>query len=325
MPRPLAILLTFAMVIALGGAITWLYSSTLLDQVAQLQESGPSAAGQIEERSDRLGRIAQDIGLTDQVTDLTDRLDEQTGSGSDVIRSAAMSLPPYFVSMILTIFLLLFGPRMVQGGLEQLSSERRKRWKPALLEATRRTQVYVWASVAQAAASGLAIWLVGMWLGVPAVALVALFGATIALLPYVGVAVGWLPVLLLGIGVGSASDVEVLLAAGLAVLLQAAEWRYWRPLVDGRSLHVGPAVPVVVAIVGFGIYGIGGALYGCVLAVLALALADQLSPDADDLPTPLDDPDDELPDDGLPHTELPDDELTLDADVPYQPAATPAT
>ena len=57
-----------------------------------------------------------------------------------------------------------------------------------------------------------------------------------------------------------------------------------------QTLHVGPAVPVVVAILGYGIYGIGGALYGCVLAVLALAIADQLWPGTE-LPTPLTDPD----------------------------------
>ncbi len=291
LPRPLAILATFVMVLVLSGGIAWIYTSTLLDEVEQLQESGPAAATQIEERDDQLGQIARDIDLTDRVTELTDRLDERTGSGSDVIRSAALSVPPYFVSMILTIFLLLFGQRMIQGGLDQLSEEHRARLRPALGEATRRTQIAVWASVAQAVVSGFAIWLVGSWLGVPAVALVALFGATAGLLPYVGIGVGWIPVLVLGVGVGSASDLEVALAAICAVVLQGVEWRYWRPFADGRSLHVGPAVPVIVAILGFGIYGLGGALYGCVIAVLALALADQLTRDADDLPTPLDEPD----------------------------------
>ena len=293
MPRPLAIVLTFVLVIALGGALTWLYTSSVLDQVAQLQESAPAAAERIERRDDRIGEIANDVGLADQVTELTARLDERTGSGGDVLRSAAMSLPPYFVSMILTIFLLIFGPRMIDGGLGQLSAERRARWRPALIDAARRTQIYAWASVAQAAVSGALIWAVGTWLGVPAIGLVALFGAVAALVPYVGIGVGWLPVLLLGLG--TASTVEVLLAAAVAVAAQVAEWLWWRRLVDPRSLHVGPAVPVVVGILGFGVYGIGGAVYGVALAVLALAISDRFAaagPDAD-LPTPVDDPDDD--------------------------------
>jgi predicted PurR-regulated permease PerM len=78
------------------------------------------------------------------------------------------------------------------------------------------------------------------------------------------------------------------LVALAALAAQFAEWRWWRPFVDTRSLHVGPAIPVVVAILGFGVYGIGGAVYGCVIAVWALALADGLSPDDEDLPTPVD-------------------------------------
>ncbi len=73
----------------------------------------------------------------------------------------------------------------------------------------------------------------------------------------------------------------------MAASLQVAEAWWWRRRIDDRSIHVGPAVPIVVAILGFGIYGIGGALYGCVLAVLGLALADQLRP-GEAFPTPLD-------------------------------------
>lgn len=288
MPRALAIILTFVMVVALAAGVTWLYSSSLLDQVAQIQESGPSIAEEIEQREDRVGEIARQVGLVDQVTELTDRLDEQTGSGSDAIRTAALSAPPYFVSMILTIFLLLFGPSMIQGGLDQLSADRRNRYEPAVNEAARRTQGYVWASIAQGVVSGTFIWIAASMLDLPAVGLLALFGAVAALLPYLGIFVGWLPVLILGVGVASGVDVAV--AAAVAVALQIVEVLWWRRRVDEHTLHVGPAVPVVVAILGYGLYGIGGALYGCVLAVLALAIADQLWPGAE-LPTPLNDAD----------------------------------
>ena len=285
MPRPVAIIVTFVTVAALALGITWLYSSSLLDQVDQLQESGPSIAADIENREDRLGATAREITLVDQVTELTARLDERTGSGTDAIRSAALSAPPYFVSMVLTIFLLLFGRRILQGGLDQLSPQRRERLVPALADATRRTQMYVWASIAQGLVSGAAIWAIGSLLDVPAVGLLALFGALAATVPYFGVVIGWLPLVLLGVGV--ASGLEVALAVLAAVSLQLTEAMWWRRRVDERSIHVGPAVPIVVAILGFGIYGIGGALYGCVLAVLVLALADGLRP-GESIPTPLD-------------------------------------
>jgi len=59
--------------------------------------------------------------------------------------------------------------------------------------------------------------------------------------------------------------------------------------VELRPLHVGPAAPIVAAVVGYGIYGIAGALHGCVLAVVASAIADQVGPGTD-LPAPVTDP-----------------------------------
>ena len=287
MPRALAIILTFVMVIALAVGLTWLYTSNVLDQVAQIQESAPTIAADIEDRGDRVGAIAREIGLADQATELADRLDERTGSGGDAIRSAALSAPPYFVSMILTIFLLLFGPQMINGALDQLSPARRDRYRPALNQAARRTQLYVWASIAQGLLNGLCIWVAATLLDLPSAGLLALFGGIAAVLPYFGMMVGWLPVLILGLGV--APGFEVALAAGAATTLQVVEALWWRHRVDQRSLHVGPAIPIVVAVLGYGIYGIGGALYGCVLAVIALAIADQVWTGTD-LPTPVAEP-----------------------------------
>jgi predicted PurR-regulated permease PerM len=287
LPRLLAIVVTFVLVAACGIGVTWLYSNSVLDQVEQIQEDGPAVAADIEARDDRLGEIAREIHLVDQVDELVARLDERAGSGADVVRSAALSLPPYFVSMILTIFLLIYGPRMVHGAFAQMSPVRRRRLEPALGEAARRTQVYVWASILQSVVVAVVVAVVATTLDVPAVGLLAMFAGIAALLPYMGVALGWLPVLLLGLG--TASEAAVIGAALAAVVMQFAEWRWWRPYVDSRSLHVGPAIPVVIAILGFAVYGVGGALYGCILAVLGLAIADQLSPGDEYLPTPVDD------------------------------------
>jgi predicted PurR-regulated permease PerM len=300
MPRAVAILVTFLLVVALAVGLTSLYTSSVLDEVDRLQEQGPEVAERIEQRDDRIGELARDIGLADQISELTDRLDARVGSGGDAVRSAALSAPAYFVAMILTIFFLLYGPRMVDGGVAQLPAHRRDLVARALPEASRRAQLYIWASIGQAAVVGVTIGLVGTVVGIPAVGLIALFGALAALVPFVGIAVGWLPVLLLGLG--TAAGQEVLLVAALAVAMQVVEAVWVRRWVDRRSLHVGPAIPVVVAILGFAVYGLGGALYGCALAVFGLALADQLSP-GEPLPTPVQDgrwDDDGRPEDGRP-------------------------
>jgi tetrahydromethanopterin S-methyltransferase subunit D len=46
--------------------------------------------------------------------------------------------------------------------------------------------------------------------------------------------------------------------------------------VDPRTVRLGPTVPIVVGLLGFELYGIGGAIYGIALAVLVLAGSDAL-------------------------------------------------
>ena len=79
------------------------------------------------------------------------------------------------------------------------------------------------------------------------------------------------------------------------VVLQAVEAAVVRPVVDARTVRVGPTIPIIVALLGFELYGVGGAIYGIALAVIALAALDAVGrlrgddPDAvDDRPAPID-------------------------------------
>jgi predicted PurR-regulated permease PerM len=47
-----------------------------------------------------------------------------------------------------------------------------------------------------------------------------------------------------------------------------------RRVVVPRSLSVGPAGIVIAVIVGFEVYGIGGSIYGAILAIFGIALLD---------------------------------------------------
>ena len=300
LPRALAFVASFLFLAAIAIGLTAMYSVSVLDGAAEIQSTAPELVANIESRDDRLGEIARDIGLADQVTELTDRLDERTGSGGDAVRSAALSAPPFFVSGVLTVFLIVYGPRMIAGGIGQLPDRHRRRLEPAVTEATDRTQLYLGTSLAQAFVAGLVAAGIALVLDLPATGLLALSAGLAALIPYIGITVGFLPVLVLGLGTNSAT--VMLGVAALVVALQLVEALWWRRWVDHRALHVGPAPVVIIGILGFSVYGIGGAIGGAALTVFGLALADALSADDEPLPTPWDDrTDSEEHSDLLPH------------------------
>jgi len=297
LPRALAILLVFLAVAAIGLAVRSAYVAEVQGQVDYLAERGPEIAAQVEARQDRVGDIAREIGLEDRVTELTERLQDRIGTPSDALRDAAMSVPAYLVAFILTIFFLVFGPEMVRAGLTRFGGDRRERLDDAVQGAARATQRQVGAAIVIATAVGLTIWVVGELLDAPSPGLFALAGAAFAMIPYVGIFVAFLPVIVVGLGVASWWQVAGVIA--LAAGMQFLEATRWRPFVDRRSLYVGPAALVISAALGYVIYGVGGLIVLVVSTVFALAVADQVATDdpdeapgsddaTDPIPTPID-------------------------------------
>ena len=103
LPRALAIIVVFLAVAAIGIGARSLYVTQLQEQVDFLAEHAPDIASGIEDRSDRVGEVAREIGLVDRVEELTVRLQDNLGTPSDALVDAARSVPAYVVCFILTI------------------------------------------------------------------------------------------------------------------------------------------------------------------------------------------------------------------------------
>ena len=129
--------------------------------------------------------------------------------------------------------------------------------------------------MAQAIMVGLLVGSACWALDLPAPVTVGAFGALLGLIPYLGIGLASLPVVLLAAGFRSVTSAAVVLAA--ALVLQTAEGMWLRPRVDRPTMRIGPAVPWLVGLLGFAVYGIGGALYGAAYAVFGLAVLDAIA------------------------------------------------
>jgi len=123
-----------------------------------------------------------------------------------------------------------------------------------------------------------------MALSVTSIVLALLLGVALgvfSLVPYLGVLVGSLPIVLLALGLEPSSP---RFAALLVVFVgyQLFEAFAVQPRLDRRSIRIGPVLPLVVAMVAFELYGLVGALYGIAAAVFVVSVLDELAPtDAD--------------------------------------------
>jgi predicted PurR-regulated permease PerM len=257
--------------LAWGGAV-----NTVADNFEALKEEAPIAAAEIEADSE----IARDFGLTRRVEQFVAELDEEL-STSAVLQRSASTVSTYVVTGILVLFLIGYGQRFVRAGLAQIDDERRRAHIARVgARAVRDWQVYVWAALAMAAVITLLAWLLLWAIDVPAPFVLALFIGGFSLIPLSGILLGGLPALLFTVATLEPAEIAAVLAFLIAA--QLVESLVVRPRIDRGSVAVGPALPLIVGLLGWEIYGLGGAVYGVLLLILGLAVMDAIA--ADDTP-----------------------------------------
>ena len=270
-----AVLLTFLAIGALAVGTAYFVFDGLQEAVDRLERAAPEAAAQIEDRDDRLGDVSRDFRLTERVESFVEALADRVTGGDDVLRSTAGTAPTYLVSAILTVFLMTYGPRIARAAVEQDPDvNRRERIAEVVGPAVANARAAVLSTAAVAAVVGTLAATVAAVLDLPAALAVGFAAGVLALLPHVGIVVGSVPLLLLSLGFRSALTAVVV--GVVAVGLQALDSAVVRRWIARRSVDIGLFVPWVVALVGYEVYGVGGAAYGLAFAVGGLAILDQL-------------------------------------------------
>jgi predicted PurR-regulated permease PerM len=276
-----AVLLCFAV---LGGSVVGLAYLVLRDvdaAVDRLGASAPQAAEEIEARDDQVGEVARDLRLAERVDDFVEALEERFsagGGGQEAIRSGALTAPTYFAGAILTVFLLSYGPRLGGAALDQLPADRRAPTAAVLGGAARRANRAGLLTLADALVVGILAGAVARIIDLPAPAVLGLIAAIAAVLPHIGILLGWAPIALLTLGFQSGSLAVLVIGGGVA--LQLTDTFVVRRAID-RHVHVGLLVPFVVLLLAYSVYGIGAAVFALAYAIFALAVLDELAARAD--------------------------------------------
>ena len=274
--RALAIFVTL---IVLATAILTLVLSMLSavrDEVNDVKRQLPAAAADVE-GDRRFGEAARDFGLRARVDSIVESVEKRL-SGRVAVERAVGTVPTFLVNAVLTVFFLVWGPRIWQGGLAQIGDEElRERVAHNVHEVLGRSRRYVHLVVLQAIGVGLLVALIARVISLPAAPVLGLIAGVLSLMPYIGIVFGGLPLILLTAAV---EPLRVTLAVAVGVLvLQGAALLASRKLIHPRSVRVGPAPIVVLALIGLDAYGLGGAVFGGLIAVVLVATVDVLGRD----------------------------------------------
>jgi putative heme transporter len=269
-PRLVAILAGLLVVGVLAGSVVTGILADLGNQFDRLRDDAPRAAAELEE-SDRFGEAATDFRLEERVEELLDRLrDPTSGLASE---AAASTAGAYLVAAVLTAFLLSSGPAFGEAALAQIRDPvRREQVRDLVRVAFTTGRTYVLFCLGRAAVAGVLAWALCYAEDVPAPIVLGVAVAALSVVPGFGIFFGGVFALLLEAGLGTQDGVVRLALAFLA--LQALDIVFTRRVVVPRSLVVGPAPIVIAVILGFEVYGVGGAFYAATLAIFGMALLD---------------------------------------------------
>ncbi|MEJ7764157.1 MAG: AI-2E family transporter, partial [Acidimicrobiales bacterium] len=289
MPRGLAVLVVALIVLGGAGLAGYGIGASLVRQYEGVREAAPQAAERVE-RSERFGDLARDVRFSERTRDVVDAIPEKLrgGSTAEAVRAAATRGVAFVVTGILTLFFLLHGPKLLAGGLRQLSPPLQERVRGIGGRAAARAGRYALLTLVQATVAGLIGYGVARLASVPGAAALALWLGLWAVVPLVGAFVGALPI----VAIAAAQEPwHGAAAAAFFVTYQIAEDVFSQRQIDRRTMRLGPFLTTLAGAAGLELYGLGGALVLTLALALAVAALAEVAA--------LQDPEDEAPPEAL--------------------------
>ncbi len=273
-PRGLAVLITVVLGLASVGFLGYRIVNDVADAMSSLQDAAPKRAAQLEHDSD----FFREIKLEQRVTKLVDEIPSRLAGGepTEALRTNATRGVAFVAGLILTIFFVLYGSRLIQGGLGLIEDEStRRRTEEVLLRGSHRALFFARVKLWEAIVEGLFAYSIARMANVPGPAALGVWVALWSLLPVAGVLIGALPIVVFAAAISSTRAVTV---GAAFVAIGVGDWLVNRWLAR-RTVDVGSFVIVLAAFGGLELHGLSGALLFVLGAVFVVAIISEIGPE----------------------------------------------
>ena len=267
--RGMAVAIVVSLLAAVGAVVIAVLLPRAIDQGRDLGRDVDQVVGQIDDLpfvGDDLQRAGAVEKVQEWINDLPERFQgDDTLIGGYIVRFADGLLLTGF-TLLVTLALLLDGPRLVRGARRLVPPRRRVQAVRIGRLAYSTVGRYVAGSLLVACIAGTTTLVAGLLLQVPLAPLIALWVAVWDLIPQIGGAMGGIPFVLLGLTRGAGTAVA---CAVFFIVYLNIENHVIQPLVVGRAVKLSPPATMTAALIGVS----AGGLVGALMAVPAVAAA----------------------------------------------------
>ncbi|MBA3823688.1 MAG: AI-2E family transporter [Ktedonobacterales bacterium] len=275
LPRPVALLVVYLLLVGLLGALGYLVVSTSVGQVASLiiQVQRLLTPGTNGAPAPLISFLEQ-LGFSqDQITAARDQVVAQLeGLAKDVVpfvTGVINSVLDTLLILVLSVYLLIDGERVTTWLTTSTPKATQTRVTSFVGTLQRVVGGYIRGQLILSTLIGVLVG-VGMFvLGVPDAMLLGVLAFLLAFIPLVGTLASGVACVLLALTKGW---VLALIVLGYFVVVHIIESDVVGPRVVGKAVGLHPAVSIVALIAGGELFGIVGAFFASLIAGLAQAL-----------------------------------------------------
>jgi predicted PurR-regulated permease PerM len=260
MPRAVAILGVYVVMIAAVGLIGYVVAPSLVKEVQQLSHNAPRYAADLrhnanfrhhDNRYDISAKLVRDAQRLPQL------LGHLVGPLKDVTVQAFGFIAELLTVLAITFLLVLHGREYVNMGLS-LTGAREQRYRRMVIDIKNAVANYTLGNIVISVLATVATWVVLSILGVPYALSLGFVVGFFDLIPLVGATLGAIVVAFATSTVDFPTATIVWIA--FIIVWQRFEDYVVQPLVYGKALRVNPIVTIVSVLAGASLLGILGAL-----------------------------------------------------------------
>jgi predicted PurR-regulated permease PerM len=282
--RPLAIALTYLVVLVVLLFVVAIFLPLLVDQINGLVKFVNTAAQAPQGPTEYIKGLAKDNGLGGllkklgvELSDLRKELGEALGNLFSATGQIAIGAAGFIAALAtvltLTFFLILGAERYVDAGVGLFSERHQPLVRRILGQAAGAVSGYVTGNLAISVICGVTTFVVLLILGMPYAAPLALLVAVLDLIPLVGATLGGALLVIVGLFVEPWKAVVLLI---FVLVYQQVESNLLQPLVYSQAVQLGGLVILIALLVGGQLLGIPGALLAIPVAEIIRIVVTEL-------------------------------------------------
>jgi predicted PurR-regulated permease PerM len=273
-PRALAVVMLVVLGLGTLGFLGYRIVNDVSDAMSSLQDAAPKRAAELEHNSD----FFRQIKLEERVTRFVDAIPERLAGGqpTEAIKTNATRGVAFLAGLILTIFFIWYGPRLIDGGIGLVEdASARRRTELVIKAGSQRALFYARVKLWEAVVEGLLAYSIARIAHVPGPAALGVWVGLWSFLPVAGVVIGALPIVVFA---AAQSTQRAIVVAAVFVVIGIGDWLVNRWL-QRRAVAVGSFPIVLAAFGGLELYGLTGALLFMLGAVLIASILSEIGPE----------------------------------------------